>query len=81
MEMSSQPSPLSQRKYEIAQQIRKARRQKGWTQEQTALFLGCSRKRYNSLELGLTELRATELARLAEALNVPLTFFFERSES
>lgn len=71
---------LALRKYEIAQRIRKARCQKGWTQQQTADFLGCSRKRYNSMERGLTELGATELDRLAEAFSVPIGFFFERPQ-
>jgi hypothetical protein len=33
------------------------------------------------MERGLTELGATELDRLADALNVPVEFFFEKSET
>jgi transcriptional regulator with XRE-family HTH domain len=71
---------LAHRKHEIAQRIRQARRQRGWTQEQIAELLGCSRKRYNSMERGRTELRAIEIDLLAEALNVPVGFFFEKAE-
>jgi len=79
--VTNQTPPLSQRKYEIAQRIKQARRQKGWTQQQTANFLDCSRKRYNSMERGLTELGATELDRLAVALSVPVETFFEKPEA
>jgi transcriptional regulator with XRE-family HTH domain len=78
--MTNQVPPLSQRKYEIAQRIKQARCLKGWTQQQTASFLGCSRKRYNSMERGLTELSATELDRLAVSFSVPVEFFFEKPE-
>jgi transcriptional regulator with XRE-family HTH domain len=79
--MRNQMPSLSPRKFEIAQRIKQARCYKGWTQQQTASFLGCSRKRYNSMERGLTELGATELDRLADALNVPVEFFFEKSKT
>lgn len=77
--MEQPPSPLTQRRLEIAARIRKARRRQNWTQQQAADFLGCSRKRYNSIERGRAELGATELDRLAEALGVPVAYFFERS--
>ena len=70
-------SSLAPRKREIAQRIKLARRQQGWTQQQVADLLGCSRKRYNSMERGQTELSVTELDLFAKKLNVPILFFFE----
>lgn len=79
--MKQTSSYLARRKYEIAQRIRQARRQHGWTQQQVADLLDCSRKRYNSMERGLTELGVTEIVLLAETFNVPVAFFFEKTEA
>ncbi len=79
--MKQTSSYLAQRKYEIAQRIRQARRHQGWTQQQVADLLDCSRKRYNSMERGLTELGVTEIVLLAETFNVPVAFFFEKTEA
>jgi len=68
---------LAQRRREITRRIRQTRQQKGWTQQQVADLLGCSRKRYNSMEGGQTELRVTELDFLAQTFDVPIGFFFE----
>jgi len=73
-------SSLAQRKREIAQRIKLARRHQGWTQQQVADLLGCSRKRYNAMERGQTELSVTELDLFAKKLNVPILFFFERMD-
>ncbi len=72
---------LAERRREIAQRIRQVRRRKGWTQQQVADLLGCSRKRYNSMERGRTELGVTELDFLAKTFDVPITFFFERAKA
>lgn len=71
-------SYLIRRKEEIAKRLRQARRQKGWTQQKVADLLGCSRRRYNSVEWGESELGVTEIDLLATALNVPVAFFFEK---
>lgn len=77
--MKSQSSSyFIRRKEEITQRLRQVRRQRGWTQQQVADLLGCSRKRYNSVERGESELSVTEIDLLATALNVPVTFFFEK---
>lgn len=73
-------SYLIRRKEEIAQRLRQARRQKGWTQQRVADLLGCSRRRYNSVEQGESELSVTEIDLLADAFNVPVVFFFEKGE-
>ena len=74
-------SYLARRKAEIAQRIRLARRQTVWTQQQAADLLGCSRKRYNTIERGRGEFGVTEIDLLAEALSVPIQFFFEKPET
>jgi transcriptional regulator with XRE-family HTH domain len=80
--MLKQTSPqLAHRKREIAQRIRQVRRRKGWTQEKAADLLGCSRKRYNSMERGRTELGVTEIDLLAQVFDVPVGFFFERPDN
>lgn len=65
-----------QRRTEIAQRIRDARRQRGLTQEQTAELLGCSRIKMNRVERGRADLTVLELDRLAQALQLPAAYFF-----
>lgn len=72
---------LAERRHEIAQRIRQVRRRKGWTQQQVADLLGCSRKRYNSMERGRAELGVTELDFLAKTFDVPVAFFFEPAKA
>jgi ribosome-binding protein aMBF1 (putative translation factor) len=67
-----------QRRPEIGQRIRAARSKKGWTQERTALYLGCSRRRVNRVEQGITDFNIFELELLAQALDVPVTYFLDR---
>lgn len=65
------------RRPEIGQRVRAARRGKKWTQEYTAHYLGCSRRRVNRVEAGVTEFTVFELELLAQALGVPLSYFLE----
>ncbi len=66
-----------QRRVEIGRRIREARSKQGWTQARVAQFLGCSRRRANRVEQGITEFSIFELELLAQALQVPITFFLE----
>ena len=68
----------AQRRPEIGQRIREARSKKGWTQERTALYLGCSRRRVNRVERGITDFNVFELELLSQAFDVPVTFFLAR---
>lgn len=68
-----------QRRPEIGQRIREARRSKKWTQEQIASFLGCSRRRVNRVEQGLTNFDVFELELLAKELGLPITSFLGNS--
>lgn len=67
---------LEQRRAEIAQRIREARRQRGLTQEQVAKLLGCSRIKMNRVERAQAELTVTELDLLARELKIPVADFF-----
>jgi len=64
-----------QRRSEIGRRIREARSKRRWTQERTALYLGCSRRRVNRVERGITDFNVFELELLAQAFDVPVTFF------
>ena len=83
MRTAAQPVPVNVEEYavrrrpEIGQRIREARRQKKWTQGYTATYLGCSRRRVNRVEAGVTEFTVFELELLAQAFGVPLSYFLE----
>lgn len=64
-----------QRRLEIGQRFRVIRMRKNWTQEQTARYLGCSRRRVNRVERGLTDFTIFELELLAQVFEVPLADF------
>jgi transcriptional regulator with XRE-family HTH domain len=60
------------RRPEIGQRIRTVRSSKHWTQERTAIYLGCSRRRVNRVERGLTDFTIFELEVLAQVFEVSL---------
>ena len=64
-----------QRRPEIGQRVRAVRSSHNWTQEQTAVYLGCSRRRVNRVERGLTDFTIFELELLAQVFEVSLTDF------
>jgi transcriptional regulator with XRE-family HTH domain len=66
---------ILQRRPEVGQRIRQARSKEGWTQERVALYLGCSRRRVNRVEQGITDFGVFELELLAQAFNVSITYF------
>ena len=69
-------SEMKQRRTEIAERIREARRQRGLTQEQVAELLGCSRIKMNRVEKARADLTVMELDLLARKLQFPVTYFF-----
>ena len=71
---------VQQRRPKIGLQIRKARAEKGWTQEQVALYLGCSRRRVNRVEQGITDFTVFELELLAQEFGVPITYLLGYSQ-
>jgi transcriptional regulator with XRE-family HTH domain len=65
------------RRPKIGQRIREVRSQIGWTQERTAHYLGCSRRRVNRVEQGMTEFGVLELELLAQAWSVSVEDFLD----
>ena len=43
-----------------------------------AQYLGCSRRRVNRVERGVTDFSVFELELLAQAMEVPITYFLGR---
>jgi transcriptional regulator with XRE-family HTH domain len=68
---------IASRREQMAQRIRQARTQHGWTQDQTAHFLGCSRIKINRVERGRAELGVAELELLAQEFELPVSFFLQ----
>lgn len=64
-----------QRRPEIGQRIREVRSRQGWTQERTAQYLGCSRRRVNRVEQGITDFTLYELELLAREFGVSVSQF------
>ncbi|MBX3168313.1 MAG: helix-turn-helix transcriptional regulator [Candidatus Eremiobacteraeota bacterium] len=60
------------------EQIRKARRKQGLSQEQLAEQLGVERLQVNRWETGKQQPRSEVLLRLAQALERPIEWFFEK---
>jgi transcriptional regulator with XRE-family HTH domain len=67
-----------QRRPEVGQRIRQIRTSRGWTQEQVAHYLGCSRRRVNRVEQGITDFGVFELELLAQAFKLSITCFLEQ---
>lgn len=63
---------LAQRRSEIAHNIRKLRQYNGWSQQQVADYLACSRRRVCRVESEHVEFAVAELELLAQAFRVPL---------
>lgn len=63
---------VHQRRNDIARNLRSARQEKGWTQNDVADYLGCSRRRVNRVEKGQVEFFWGELELLAQAFKVPV---------
>ena len=68
---------IASRRQQMAQRIRQARTLHGWTQDQTAQFLGCSRIKINRVEGGRAELSVAELELLAQEFELPISFFLQ----
>ena len=64
-------SYIARRSNEVGQQIRQTRQEKGWTQEEAAQVLNCSRRRFNRVEQGYVQLGFAEIEALARAFGVP----------
>lgn len=61
----------------LGERIRIARVMRGLSQEELAELIGKDQKAISKYELGQRRLFASELPRLAAALDVPIWYFFE----
>jgi transcriptional regulator with XRE-family HTH domain len=61
----------------IGRRIRLLRTERGWTQTMLADHAGMTREHLSELENGKKEIGARTLDRVADALDVKLTHFFE----
>ena len=64
----------------IGQRIRRRRRDLGWSMGKLGEALGVTYQQIQKYESGRNAVKASALPKLASALDVPLTWFFERSE-
>jgi len=65
---------------EIGKRIQEAREEKGWTQEELALKLGCTQSALSNYELGKRRLYLNLLNEIARVLGKPLDYFMEPPE-
>ncbi len=71
---SNGPDPID---IHVGQNIRRRRSQLGMSQEALARALGLTFQQVQKYERGTNRVSASRLWRLAEALDAPITFFFE----
>ena len=64
---------------EIGQRIQQAREERGLTQEELAIKLGCTQSALSNYELGKRRLYLAGLEQIAEILGKPLSYFLELS--
>ena len=58
--------------------VRKARLERGWTQEDLAEETGLASVQISRIERGVREIRLTTLLRLLDALNIPAGKLLDR---
>ena len=61
---------------ELGQRIRRAREDKGYSQEAFAIMIGKDQTAISEYENGKRRMFITDLPLLAEKLDVPITYFF-----
>jgi transcriptional regulator with XRE-family HTH domain len=72
---------LHKRRAEIGQRVKEIRRRSGWSQENVARHLGCSRIKVNRAENGGTEFSVVELELMARLFDVTILQFLDISLS
>jgi transcriptional regulator with XRE-family HTH domain len=72
---------LLKRRAEIGQRVKEIRRRSGWSQEDVARYLGCSRIKVNRAENGSTEFSVVELELMARLFDVTILQFLNISLS
>ena len=65
----------------IGKRINKARKRKGYTQKELGKKIGVSTAFLSRVERGTTKANMARFVQMSEALNVPLSYFFNGSVS
>jgi len=83
---STHPAPINKRSgdardSEIGRRIRALRLERGLSQTELGNLLGVTFQQVQKYEKGANRVAAGRLQRVAEALTVPITFFYEGSTS
>jgi len=68
-------SYVTRRRIEIGRRIKEERTKQGWSQEQAARAVGCTRVTFTRIEAGQAELTTSELEYLAQAWGVSVQIF------
>lgn len=63
---------------ELGQKIQSAREEKGLSQEELALAIGCSQSALSNYEKGKRHIYLAQLEKLAATLDKPLDYFVEK---
>jgi len=66
---------------EIGEKIKKQRRKLGISQEQLAEILGVTYQQVQRYENGMNKLNLTNIQIVADALSVPVSYFFEAEKA
>ena len=62
----------------LGTQIRKRRKELGWSQEELAKKMGyASKTTINKIELGINDIPQSKIAKFAKVLNVPIAWLLE----
>lgn len=67
-------------KSELGQRMKARRRRLGLSQEEVALRVPTSRPNYTNWENGKVDIAASDLQLVAEALEVPMSYFFPEDQ-
>jgi transcriptional regulator with XRE-family HTH domain len=72
---------VAARDKDIGQRVRVRRLEKGLSQTELAMRIGVSFQQVQKYENGRNRISASRLQRIAELLDVPITFFFEVAQT
>ena len=69
--------PIENIDYQLAKKIREIRKLKGWSQEELGALLNLSYQQIQKYETTRNKIRVSTLYKIADALNVPVSYFLE----
>ena len=81
MSMKSKTKSTNSHDFEVGQRIRARRMAKGMSQTELGNMLGVTFQQVQKYEKGVNRVGAGRLVRVAEALDVPVSFFFGATDA